>query len=71
MSGDDQLQPRPSSQNAPTIREHGLVARRKACLTTIANPVDEIDEGHQARECTPMVIFYLIQRRGPGTEVVL
>jgi hypothetical protein len=36
---------------------------RKARLTSIANPLGEIDEGHQARDCTHMVIFYLIQGR--------
>ena len=30
---------------------------RKARLTSIANPLGEIDEGHQARDCTHMVIF--------------
>ena len=36
---------------------------RKARLTSIANTLGEIDEGHQARDCTHLVIFYLIQGR--------
>ena len=40
----------------------GLMPGRKAQLTSI-DPLGEIDEGHQARDCTHMVIFYLIQGR--------
>jgi hypothetical protein len=30
---------------------------RKGHLTSIANPLGEIDEAHQARDCTHLVIF--------------
>jgi uncharacterized protein DUF192 probably involved in sugar metabolism len=56
-------------QHAPTIQEHGLMPGRKARLTRIANPLGEIDEGHQAGDCTHMVIFYLIHGRAGRSAV--
>jgi hypothetical protein len=56
-------------QHAPTIQEHGLMPGRKGHLTSIANPLGEIDQGHQARDCTHMVIFYLIQGRAGRSAV--
>jgi hypothetical protein len=50
-------------QHAPTIQEHGLMPGRKARLTSIVNPLCEIDGGQQARDCTHIVVFYLIQGR--------
>ena len=38
-------------QHAPTVRALGLMPGRKGHLTGIANPLGEIDEGHQARDC--------------------
>jgi hypothetical protein len=70
---DNERRPAPAAviqkQHAPTIQEHGLMPGRKARLTSIANPLGEIDEGHQARDCTHMVIFYLIQGRAGRSAV--
>ena len=50
-------------QHAPIIQEHGVMPGPKGHPTSIGKPLGEIDEGHQARNCTHMVIFYLIQGR--------
>lgn len=67
LEGSQQRRPAPAAviqeQHAPTIQEHGLMPGRKAHLTSIANLLDEIDEGHQPRDCTHMVIIYLIPGR--------
>jgi hypothetical protein len=41
----------------PRARPH---AGRKRPLTTIANLLGEIDEGHKAPDCTHLILFYLI-----------
>jgi hypothetical protein len=75
LEGSQQLRPAPAAviqeQHAPTIQEHGLMPGRKAHLTSIANPLGEIDGGHQARDCTHMVIFYLIQSRAGRSHLLL
>ena len=58
-------------QHAPTVRELGLMPGRNGHLTGIANPLGEIDEGHQARDCTHLVIFYLIQGRAGRSRLLL
>jgi hypothetical protein len=58
-------------QHAPTIQEHGLMPGRNGHLTSVANPLGEIDEGHQARDGTHMVIFYLIQGRAGRSHPLL
>jgi hypothetical protein len=64
LEGSDERRKAPAAviekQDAPTIQEHGLMPGGKGHLTSIANPLGEIDEGHQARDCTHLVIFYLI-----------
>jgi hypothetical protein len=54
-------------QHALTIREHGLMPGRYRQLTSVADALAEIDEGHQARDCTHMVIFYSNQAVGAGS----
>jgi hypothetical protein len=44
-------------QHAPTIRELGLMPGRYGQLTSVAAALAEIDEGHQARDCTHLAIF--------------
>src|SRR6266540_3588917 len=67
LEGSDERRKAPAAviqkQHALTIQEHGLMPGRKGHLTSVANHLGEIDEGHQARDCTHLIIFYLIQGR--------
>jgi hypothetical protein len=75
LEGSDERRKAPAAviqkQHAPTIQEHGLMPGRKGHLTSIANPLGKIDERHQARDCTHLVIFYLIQGRAGRSHLLL